>query len=158
MPGTCPCLHWQHFFALSLIFQYLYVLTGEVLCWIWIQHYSSFLTSCLVHSSVWNCVALCIHGDLVWAALSFPLSQRMLYRLSINSFSKRGWLAVWTCTGAHYVGLLIRTLAVEASLNGFIQWASLHVQVSLKTSPLPCVPFLKISLVLPNRLVQIEPF
>lgn len=79
----------------------------------------------------------------MWAALSFPLSQRMLYRLSINSFSKSGRLAVWTCTGAHYVGLLIRVLAIEASLNGFIQWASLHVHVSLKTSPFPGFPLLR---------------
>lgn len=73
---------------------------------------------CTHDASVWgDSTALCIHWDLVWAALSFPPSQRMLYCLNIDAFSKRGRLTVWVCSSAHYVGMLLVALVVEASAS-----------------------------------------
>lgn len=86
---------------------------------------------CTDDPSVWgNCTPSCIHWDLVWAALYFPLSQRMPYCLNIGAFSKRGRLTVWVCSSAHYVGMLLAALVVEASVSFCIH--------PLGTSPCVC--------------------
>lgn len=102
------------------IFQHLDILTGA-LCVEFGSSIINFLPPvwCTHDPSVWgDCTALCIDWDLVWAALSYTLSQRMLYCLSIDAFSERGRLTVWVCSSAHYDGMLL--VALEASVSSRI--------------------------------------
>lgn len=128
---------------------------------------SCLLSGCTHDPSVWgDCAALCIHWDLVWAALSFPLSQRMFYCHSIDAFSKRGRLTVWVCSSAYYVGILLVALVMEASVSLCIHklGTSSHASVLQKFPftlfffPIIIISFFFLFVFLPTRLVWIKHF